>query len=170
MKTVIIDTSSAILLFKSDIISNFLSAYNVAMTKSVQDEILQEGYPGSKEFKNYFKRKSIKLISGEKIMQINSTGLLKLDKGERDSIYVYLNRTGDFVVIDDGQGASFCKKEKIPYINALLVPRILFESQKTSHHVFKTKMGMIIGIGRYTQPIIDYAHNCSNKDLESFLP
>jgi hypothetical protein len=170
MKTAIIDTSSAILLFKSGIITDFLSAYNVVMTKSVQDEILQDGYPGSNEFKNYFKRKSIKLISGKKITRNNSTGLLKLDKGERDSINVYLNGIGDFVVIDDGQGASFCKKEKIPYINALLVPRILFDSKKINRHIFKKKMGMVIGIGRYTQPIIEYAYNCPNKDLECFLP
>lgn len=61
MKKVIIDTSSAILLFKSGIITDFFSAYHVVVTQSVQDEILQDGYTGSSEFLHYFKNKGINL-------------------------------------------------------------------------------------------------------------
>ena len=140
MKTIIIDSSSAILLFKSDMLSYLLSEYRTFMTKSVHDEVLKDGYPGSDEFREYFTHKTIKIISPKKGTQIiESKELLKLDKGEQDTIRAFFNGMGDFIVIDDGKGAGFCKKNKIPYINALLVPRILYESQIIDQHLFIKK-------------------------------
>lgn len=171
MKTIIIDSSSAILLFKSGMLSYLLSEYRTLMTKSVHDEILKEGYPGSGEFREYFIHKTIKIISPKKGAQIiRSKELLKLDKGEQDTIRVFLNGIGDFVIIDDGKGAGFCKKKKIPYINALLAPRILYESQIITQPLFYKKFNIIIDIGRYTPKIIDYAYNCPKNDLEYFFP
>jgi hypothetical protein len=58
----------------------------------------------------------------------------------------------------------------IPYINTLLFPRILYLTHSISETEFNNKAEKVISIGRYSQEIIDYALNCTQDDLEFFLP
>ena len=106
----------------------------------------------------------------EKLNPIQFPDTSSLDKGERDTIHSFYAGAGDFIIIDDGKGAAYCRDNHIPYINALLFPRIILLTHSISKAEFDDKVGLITGIGRYSQKIIDYALNCSVDDIELFLP
>jgi len=74
------------------------------------------------------------------------------------------------VVIDDGRGAGFCRDFRIPYINSLLVARVLFLYRRISETAFRSKVEMLVRLGRYSQKIIDYALMCPAKELSLFMP
>jgi hypothetical protein len=173
MKKVLIDTSSAILLFKSSLFDHLVDMYDVLITQSVYDELTKDNYPGSEAFKNYcLDNKMIIQPPSEKEMAylhpLKDT--FSLDRGERETIYQYMRGIGNFIIIDDGRGARYCKDNSIPYINALLFPRILYLSRYISETDYCDKIKTLIGIGRYSRKVIDYALNCSKGELRFFLP
>ncbi|THB74209.1 MAG: hypothetical protein D3926_22430 [Desulfobacteraceae bacterium] len=170
MKTAVMDASSSILLYKSGMVTHFLRHYKTRMVRSALEEIMKKGYPGFEAFSRFVNQNRIHPLEISEGSSPLSGKLAKLDQGERDTIHAYLQGNGHFVVIDDGQGAGFCRKHHIPYINALLVPRILFESGKMSHDLFEAAFSRITKIGRYTPQIIDYARNCPQADLDCFEP
>ena len=53
MKQVIIDASSAILLFKAGLFSDLLRSYKIIITESVYGELTGNDHTGAKEFRNY---------------------------------------------------------------------------------------------------------------------
>jgi len=59
---------------------------------------------------------------------------------------------------------------KIPYIKALLVPRLLYESQKISKTLYQTAKKFLKSHGRYAGWVIEYAENCPSRELSCFLP
>ena len=72
--------------------------------------------------------------------------------------------------MDDGRGLKYCKKAGLPFINALLFPRILFLIGSISESEFQKKSAEIIQNGRYSKNIIDIALNLSNQAIQPFLP
>ena len=51
MKQCMVDSSSAILLYKSNLFAHLVEAYHIAMTESVYEELTITGYPGAGEFR-----------------------------------------------------------------------------------------------------------------------
>lgn len=173
MKKALLDTSSAILLFKSGLFQDLIDSYEIIITESVYDELTANDHMGAEEFKNHYKNGEIHIQRFSKIEKINRLTFpdtSSLDKGERDTIHQFYNGVGEFLIIDDGEGAKYCRDNKIPYINALLFPRILFLTNIISIAEFDTKAEMIMSVGRYSRKIIDYALNCAKDDLEFFFP
>ena len=98
------------------------------MAESVNEELTHDGYPGAKEFADCLAEKKCSLAPGDQTAEIHGTllkGVAGLDRGELDTIRLYKKGYGDFVITDDGRGAGYCKRHKIPFINALLFPRVL---------------------------------------------
>ena len=100
----------------------------------------------------------------------HAAALSALGKGEKDTILLFLCGAGDFIIIDDGRGAGFCRDHRIPYINSLLVARILLLSRMISEDVFQKKIEMLTRLGRYSQKIIDYAATCPSQEMALFMP
>lgn len=170
MKPVLIDTSSAILLFKAGLIDNFLYAYDVRITQAVFSELTQSGYEGEKQFRNYVETGVIRKIAPFTDNREPEPPFRSLDAGERETILAYLIGHGNFIVIDDKKAASYLRTEKIPYINALLVPRLLYDGQRISDAQYQTTKAFVKTHGRYAGWVIEYAENCPSKDLSHFLP
>jgi hypothetical protein len=173
MKTTIADTSSIIILFKSDLIERFVVTYRVIITGAVYDELAREGYPGAEMIQQY--RASRKIIIQEppdKSRKISKTLADKpvLGRGEEDMIRYFLSGVGDFVTTDDGKCVSYCKKKGIPHINALLFPKILFAVGAIEDFDYEEKSKAVLDNGRYSDEVIDFARNCSLQDLGQFLP
>jgi len=171
-KQTVVDTSSIIILFKTGLFNLLIDEYHLIITNSVYDELTIDHHTGSKEFKDYCDSGKIKvhLLTDEESKSCNLKNVHpSLDKGEQDTICLFQNGIGDFIIIDDGKGAKFCRDQKIPYINALLFPRILYFGGKCSKSQFNRLIEKIIGIGRYSQEIIDFALNCHKDHLEFFM-
>jgi len=172
-KQVVIDSSSAILLFKADLFTKLLNLYDTSVTESVYQELTKEGYAGSNEFVKFHQQNKFHihpLIVNSKDKIPNQSTLEKLNLGERDTILYFLKGESDFIIIDDGKGAKYCMKERLPFISAILFPKILHIHGKINQATFQIKTDEIIQTGRYSQKIIDIAEKCSEQDLSPFFP
>jgi len=173
MKRIIIDASSAILLFKAGLFADLIGAYQAVLTESVYQEISRPGYPGAKSFGRYYVNRQFEIRSVNRSKKTSPeliTALSTLGNGEKDTIILFLYGDGDFVLIDDGRGAGFCRDHRIPYINSLLAARTLHLSRNISEAVYQKKIKMLIRAGRYSQKIINYALTCPSKDVALFIP
>ena len=77
MKQCMVDSSSAILLYKSDLLDILVEAYHITMTASVYEELTITGYPGAEEFRQYAEAGSIITRSPPR---------MKLREGEAESL------------------------------------------------------------------------------------
>ncbi|MBP6990173.1 MAG: hypothetical protein KBC90_01600 [Spirochaetes bacterium] len=171
-KNVLVDSSSIIILYKSGLLEKVILYYNIYMTDSVFNELTQSNHAGSAEVKQFKIEKTIQVVSSGLMtipVEDEQKKLASLDKGEYDTIVAYLNSAGDFIILDDGKGAVYCKKNDIPYINALLVPRILLLSSIITKEDYDVMTHKVVEFGRYSEKIIEFARLCTNGRLEYFL-
>ncbi len=169
---VIADTASVILLFKAELLLHFLQIYQVKITPGVYVEITGNDYPGAKDIK-----KLVHSQNNFNIEQLQQNSLTKemlgklssLDLGEKETIMAYLNGTAQFILIDDRKGAKFCHKHQLPFINALLCPKILYFSGEISQKSYLEKLQVLQELGRYSQRVKTYVKNCKLNDLNFFM-
>jgi hypothetical protein len=163
---VLIDTSSAILLFKTGMIEPLMRAYCLVLSRSVMRELTVSAHSGAEDFSA--------LISQGRIIVTHDYRAclpdLPLAGGERDIVLLYLSGQGEFVIIDDGDGAAYCVANKIPFVNALLVPRILQLARKLNPDEARSAFETILAIGRYSAAVREYASSCVSDILVPFLP
>ena len=173
MKKILLDASSAILIFKSGLLGLLMGLYEIYMAESVYKELTHDGYPGAKEFMNWLAEKRYSLAPGCHKPIVNgklSQETATLHRGELDTIWLYEKGYGNFIMTDDGNAASYCKSQHIPFINALLFPKVLFSAQKITEYSCTEKMRYILKIGRYSPEIINWAKSCPKESLDFFLP
>jgi len=173
MKKTLIDASSAILLFKTDLCELLFEVYHVVMTISVFNELTQEGYPGAIEFQRWLAENrflNIPLLEEGTQQKVPRSQVSGLDKGELDTIRLYEKGYGDFVITDDGRAAGYCKRHEIPFINALLFSKVLHFSKRLPENLCNQKMKCLFAVGRYSPAIKDWAMNCPKESLDFFLP
>jgi predicted nucleic acid-binding protein len=170
VKTVLVDASSAILLFKADLFDILLQAYRVVMVSTVFQEVTVSGLPGFA----YFCRKQ---ENGQlHVIQVDTSGLpaamkglIRLGPGERDTIYAFASGRADFILLDDRKGAQYCRSNKIPHANALLCPKLLFFSGLLDAQRCKGAFKALLKIGYYSKDVICYACSCTGNELTDFL-
>lgn len=165
-KTVIIDASSAILVYKAGLLGAVTGKYRVITARSVRNELTAPGHDGTESFINYFSRGEIETSFDFKCC----LPALPLRGGEKDAVLLYLSGGGDFIIMDDGEGAAYCRANSIPYINALLVPRVLFLSGCIGRQAMKSATDKLLLIGRYAEWVVEYARRCGTADLQGFFP
>jgi len=173
MKSVIIDTSSAILLYKSGLITQLVNHYQTLMTPSVYGELTEHGYPGSDTFRLLCKSRQIDLLDSPDSASASLESypeLPVLNQGERDTIHHQMLGMGDFSIIDDGRALRYCKRVGLPFINALLFPRIMLLIQSITDSEYHARSAEIIRFGWYTDRIIEIAANFPERSIQPFLP
>jgi hypothetical protein len=166
-KTALMDASSAILLFKGGIFDIVVSGYRVIMAASAAMEVTRPGHAGADHFAG--------MLADSVIAAMTPTGrpagLPKgLHAGESDTLALYQGGCGDFIVVDDGKAAAFCRDTRIPYLNALLLPRVLHLAGRLSARERKAATRAIISVGRYADWVIQYAEKASDATLAPFFP
>ena len=172
MKKIILDASSAILLFKTGLCEQLFEVYQVFITESVFNELTQSERPGKIEFQEWLadNRFSVTPVHEEGALQkVRRSQFSGLDMGEADTIRSFEKGYADFILTDDGRAAGYCKKNAIPFINGLLVPKVLCFSHKISADTCNNKMEFLINIGRYSERIITWAMDCPKESLDFFL-
>ncbi|MCP3889803.1 MAG: hypothetical protein GY702_13150 [Desulfobulbaceae bacterium] len=166
------DASSAIILYKAKLHLIVCEMYQVVMSPSVYDEITGNIYPGAEGYQQLLADKKITLrVPGiGNFREPDLSALNTLHKGERDVIELYYAGDGDFVITDDGAAARYCKRHQVPFINALLIPVIIEISGKKSDVYTQAVFNRVMGIGRYSDWVINFAEKCDREDLSFFLP
>jgi hypothetical protein len=173
MKRCMVDSSSAILLYKSDLFAHLVDTYHIAMTDRVYEELTIAGYPGAREFLQYVENGSINIQSPpeRQLGDGAEKSLYALGRGERDTVRCYV-AAGQitFIILDDGRAVRYCRQTEVPFINALLFARIAYLTGRLSAAGFAEKYGELVRIGRYAHEVAAYVRQCSCKDIAFFLP
>jgi len=174
MTQAFIDASSAILLNKADLFFSSARAFTLLMPKTVFNEITRRGYPDARAFVRAREQRVFRVRSSRPTADHLSPDLERLDPGERETIALYLEYSGTrekgFVIIDDFKGAKFCRRHNIPYMNALLVPKVFWYSGIMDRSEYQKATNRILGLGRYSKQIIEKALELTQKDLGKFSP
>lgn len=168
MKTVLIDASSAILLFKTGGLDLLIQHYHTVVAPEVCREITVPGYPGADYFKRLFEKQRIEVPISEPYAK-GLPGGDGLGRGEHNTLIFHILYPDAFIIMDDKKGSAYCRKNNIPYINALLVPKILYFSGIIPEVLYLQLSGRISTTGRYSQTVLVTARALTKKDLTFFL-
>ncbi len=179
-KKVFTDASSAILLYKADLFSVLADAWQVVMAPSVFREITEPGYPGSVYFKSLGKKTGrSKIILQEPNPAGHPLSALKnfasMGQGEKETIQIFwdsafdFKKTGSFILVDDGRAARFCHARQIPFINALLIPKVFWYSGFMDENQYLKMTALLCGLGRYSEKVMETARQFSQEDLNYFI-
>ncbi|MFC1670430.1 hypothetical protein ACFL20_08550 [Spirochaetota bacterium] len=171
-KTIIVDSSSAILLVKSDAFDHLINSYKIIFPNSVYDELTRDHYFGAKTFQDYARNGKVALYEVDISNKSNYVGDQKINAlgiGEKEVIQLYESGIGDFILIDDKKGATYCRHKNIPYINSILLLKILFLSGSISKEIYDESNAKLVTVGRYSDEIIEYVCNCSHGEIKNFL-
>ena len=170
-KKVFLDSSSAILMEKSDLLPLFFKVYDVSLTEAVYSELTNNQYPSAELFHKSYQQSCFEVRPlPEQKRDRHSKELDSLNLGERETIQQYFSGVADFIVLDDGKAARFCKREQVPFINALLFPKILQHSELLSKEDCRSRLDVLISIGRYSSRVLSIAEGMGEKELKRFFP
>lgn len=172
-KAVLLDSSSAILLEKSDLLSRLIRFYHVTFADAVYRELTENSYKSSSLFQAVCSDGRIAVMKSGDIFRTTSQTnpeLEALNPGERETIQLCQGGTGDFILLDDRKAARYCHKNNLPFINALLFPRILKMNGLISETECRRKTTKVTEIGRYSAKIIRIVEELTDKDLFHFFP
>ncbi len=171
MKTILVDSSSAILLYKSGWLNATLDLFVLKTSRAASRELTVPGYPGAARFRHLFERGQIQILPAADAAFDADEALNARGAGARECIRHYLTGAGAFILLDDGRAAAYCRARNIPYINALLVPRILaLANEAITAPAVADAMARIYALGHYAPWIWDHARSCSDTALAPFRP
>lgn len=174
MHTVYIDASSAILLYKAGLFVPCTRYFSIIMETDVYKEVRVPDHPGTKFFSSMVQKNNVKVCRADTDRQVNINLPENLDLGERQTLVLYLQNIcpdqPSFILIDDAKGARFCLSHKVPFINALLVPKILWFAGLLNKNDYLDKTALVIEKGHYSRTVIEKAKALSSSDLATFIP
>lgn len=172
MKRVLLDSSSLILLQKADLLSVFSEFCRLYLTPAVYEEVTVAGKTGVEMFENLCQGGLLHVLPlPETKTDLHVTvELEKMGRGELQTLLHAITGDYDCIVVDDRQAAKFCYKWNIPFINGLLVPKILFWAGHISGEESHRYFGDIERRGHYSKTIILRAKQLSQDELQQFIP
>ena len=171
MKAILVDSSSAILLYKSGWLNPTLNQFRLFTGQAASRELTVPGYPGAAHFQRLFEQGEIKVLPVDAAQTHRDDALETMGAGESGCIRHFLGGVGDFLLLDDGRAAAYCRARKIPYVNALLMPRILaLGDDAIAPPIVADAMGRIYALGRYAPWVRDHACRLSDAALAPFRP
>lgn len=167
MRNVIIDSSSAILLYRCNMTAPLLKYCSPVIPRTVFAELTVPGYDGADIFTGLCRDGEIKVYQTEPEIKLQLTG--SLHAGERDVIFLFKQGKGDFIIIDDGKGGGYCRDNNIPYINALLAVKILLMKNLITETEYADAWNWLLLNGRYSEKVKVWAGNADREKLDFFI-
>lgn len=172
MKRGLIDASSAILLAKAGLFFKIADFYDLRMVCEVYEEVAQEKQPFARLFAIGIGQGRLRVVASPRgpVSAVKSHARLKkLHCGERKTICRFFLQKENFIIIDDGKGAAYCRDNGIPYLNALLCPKILYLAGRFGQTRCRRHTRRIIAAGRYAPWVLERAESLDADDLALFL-
>lgn len=165
MKTALCDASSLIILYKAGLVRAFVVRYRVVVPASVFEELVIKGKTGAERFRAYCAEGSITVEDGLSFADVQ----IPLRGGEAECVRLYRAGRGDFILTDDGKAADYCRASGIPFINALLVPKLLLHAGILTEVTCADAMQRVRRFGRYARWVVDYAERAGLDELCAFM-
>lgn len=167
MKRILADTSSLILLNRCGATELLVTCYRTIVPEAVVSELLCQEHEECGYFETLCNDGSIKAA---KISGTMFPGTERLHEGERELIQLYFENMGDFLLIDDRKAAVFCRKNSIPYINALLALKLFFLAGKCTSYEYDIMKNKLLCYARYSGKITGWAEKAGSGKLSFFMP
>lgn len=136
--------------------------YRLIISGEVFKELVDGKKTGSEELRTLLHTQVCKSAGRSRIQGLGA--------GESSVITLWNKEKGDFVILDDKKGANYCKANGIPFLNSLLMPRVLFLAGIIGDERCREATRQLVGQGYYSKKIITKAAALAAADLESFLP
>jgi len=155
------DSSSLILLQKTGMLNSLLVYSSLIIAGAVFAELTENEKSGADDFR--------KLLSDCVVRTIQTLEEGTMGAGERETIELYEGGWADYVLVDDKKAAIYCKKNKIPFINSLLLPKLLYFNGILTEIECTVKMSELFHCGYYSGRIWERARGFLRKDLNTFL-
>lgn len=163
MKTALIDSSSAILLQRADLLQPVTDYVHLVMPKAVWHEVCDDPTKAGAEAIG-------RLVAARAIRVANEVPILRpLQGGEGEVLGWFQSGQGDFVILDDGAAVNYCRRHGIPHLNALLIPRLLLAAGRIASPQAEAAFSQLLELGRYAAHVIRFARDCDARELSGFL-
>lgn len=162
-RSIAADSSSLILLQKTGLLNYLLVYSRLIIAGAVFTELTDFEKAGADDLRMLL---TDCVVKG---MQIHETKGGAMGDGERETIGLFEGGWADYVMVDDKKAANNCKKHKIPFINSLLLPKLLYFRGILNEIQCTAKMKELFQCGYYSAAIWERARGFSRKDLNTFL-
>lgn len=156
------DSSSIILLQKVSLLERFLANYQVVIAGEVYKEITRPQKAGAAELQRLFM--GAVQPAGENHIHKG------MGRGESETICLYEENRAEFIIVDDKKAAQYCRTHDIPFINCLLLPRILHAAGCIGSEQCRGVLPVLIREGYYSKSIIGQAQDIAGPVLKRFYP
>lgn len=159
-RTIIGDSSSLIYLSKVGMLAPYAQLVRLVISCRVYEECTRrQDSEDARQIRGMVQERSITVCP---IPEANHLALPHLGAGEKSAIELYYVLKADSVIIDDRKGIQVCKKNRIPFLCAILVPAMLRQNHLLSDRETDLFIEKICRVGRYNQWIITYAKEKRN--------
>jgi predicted nucleic acid-binding protein len=151
------NSSTLILLAKTNLLQKFLDNFKVTISDKVFGEITQN--------KELFDAKLIQKevnIERVKVKKVESKKLknvleqFKLHEGEASAYVLFKGERGRAILTDDKELIKLCQIERVPFICALAIVVRMFEKGLLTKEEAKEKLDKINDYGRYSKDVYEY--------------
>lgn len=166
MKKVIIDASSVLILFRTGLLEPCCAVYCVFLPGCVFHEIVDAGKEGSREIADLVESGIMEVLHDPE----GRAEEPELRGGEKSAVDHFRAGGYDFIILDDRKAINYCKGKGIPFINALLIPKMLCYAGMMDEDDMRSYMKRISATGRYSHDITSRADVLGKKELRLFIP
>jgi predicted nucleic acid-binding protein len=160
---IISDSSSLILLAKSNLLDKLSKRTKILIPKKVYEEVVEEGLKRNKidavKINNLIEKRKIqvKKVNKEKKFPIT------LDKGEKEALELYYQEKANNVIVDDKKALQICKIMKIPYLTVHIILTGLLKKKIINKNQAIKSLEILDKEGRYSSEIILRYYDIINK-------
>ena len=156
------DSSSLILLAKSDMIKYVLEKNIIVIPKSIYEETVDKGklkgFEDSYIIENYIQKSKIKIAEPSNNTKEIVEKLCNLHLGERDVIALAIDKKLK-VLCDDKKGRNACEVFGLEAVTALNILNDLFDRKRISKKMALTILLKLQNYGWYKENLINHVKN-----------
>ena len=160
---VIADSSSLILLTKSELLIPLAKKTKLTIPRQVYKEVVEEGlrknFTDAIKIKEYVESGKIGVKSVSKKREFPIT----LGKGEKEALELFYQEKADKIMVDDKKALNVCRALKISYITAHSVLIDLFGKKIIDKNQALKSLETLNKQGRYSSEITLYCYDRLNR-------
>lgn len=156
---IISDSSSLILLEKSELLLRLVKLEKIMIPKKVYSEVVEEGL--KRNFTDAIKIDQLvnkKQIIVKEIKQ-KKEFKISLGKGEKEAIELYYQEHADKIIVDDKKALDVCKVLNISYLTVHIILLSLLKKKKINKKEAIESLTILTREGRYSSEISLYYYN-----------
>jgi len=139
-----IDSSTAIILYKSGLLERFCAGCNIITTDTVQTEIARgpDGHDTARILSKFCR-----------IEHVSTEG--PFGKGENSILNLFKQGKASAVFSDDGRFLEYCSKENIPHYSSIMAPYLLYTAKKLKKKEGLDHTRSIAAQGRFSEWVLE---------------